>query len=305
MNNENIYQMVTDKIVAEMEKGIIPWQKPWKRVKGGKPMDFNFGGCISHTTGKAYSWLNQMMLGLRAGEWLTFKQCKEEGGSVKAGEKASTVVFWAFLDKTEKDEETGEETTKKIPYLKYYNVFHIDQCTGIKPRFAEEKQVETTEDVTEVLDTIEEAENIVKAYFGREACTLDVCDSNEAYYMPAFDKVVVPSMKQYDEKAEYYSMLFHEMTHSTGHKSRLNRLEKRAAFGSENYSKEELVAEMGSAMLIATAGIDSEKAFRNSVGYLQGWLKALKDDAKLIVLAAGKAEAAVKYILNGKQDNKE
>ena len=89
MKNENIYKMVTDKIVAEMEKGIIPWQKPWKRVKGCKPMEFSFGGCISHTTGRAYSWLNQMMLGLRAGEWLTFNQCKAEGGCVKAGEKAS------------------------------------------------------------------------------------------------------------------------------------------------------------------------------------------------------------------------
>lgn len=275
MKNENIYKMVTDKIVAEMEKGIIPWQKPWKRVKGCKPMEFGFGGCISHTTGKAYSWLNQMMLGLRAGEWLTFNQCKAEGGCVKAGEKASTVVFWAFLEKTETDEKTGEETTKKIPYLKYYKVFHIDLCTGIKAKFDKPSEVKPAEaveveDTTAELDTIEAAENIVNGYFSREACTLDVSGSNEAYYMPMFDKVVVPSIKQYDETAEYYSTLFHEMTHSTGHASRLNRLEKTAAFGSEDYSKEELVAEMGSAMLVATAGIDSEKAFRNSVGYLQG-----------------------------------
>lgn len=303
MKNENIYKMVTDKIVAEMEKGIIPWQKPWKRVKGCKPMEFNFGGCISHTTGRAYSWLNQMMLGLRAGEWLTFNQCKAEGGCVKAGEKASTVVFWAFIEKAEKNEETGEETIKKIPYLKCYKVFHIDQCTGIKPKFEDVKPAEATEEDTESIETVEAAENIINTYFEREDCTLNVCDSNEAYYMPAFDKVVVPSMKQYDEQAEYYSTLFHEMTHSTGHASRLNRLEKKVAFGSEEYSKEELVAEMGSAMLVATAGIDCEKAFRNSVGYLQGWLKALSNDNKLIVVAAGKAEAAVKYILNGRQDN--
>lgn len=290
MKNDNIYQMVNDRIIAEMEKGIIPWQKPWN---GGEC-------CISHTTGKPYSWLNQLMLGGKVGEWLTFKQCKLEGGNVKRGEKGSPVVFWSFNDKKVKDVDAdGNEVIRIVrghPFLKYYTVFHIDQCEGIKPKFEKELKVYDN-------DPIEAAENIVKTYFDREACTLNVYRSAKAFYSPSTDSVTVPQMSQYEVKEEYYSTLFHEMTHSTGHESRLTRIVKVAAFGSENYSKEELVAEMGAAMLVSTAGIECEKAFRNSVGYLQGWLKALSNDNKLIVLAAGKAEAAVKYILNGKQDN--
>ena len=284
--------MVTDRIIAEMEKGIIPWQKPWN---GGEC-------CISHTTGKPYSWLNQLMLGGKVGEWLTFKQCKAEGGNVKRGEKGSPVVFWSFNDKKVKDVDAdGNEVIRIVrghPFLKYYTVFHIDQCEGIKPKFDKELKVYDN-------DPIEAAENIVKTYFDREACTLNVYQSAQAFYSPSTDSVTVPQMSQYEVKEEYYSTLFHEMTHSTGHESRLARIVKVAAFGSEEYSKEELVAEMGAAMLVSTAGIECEKAFRNSVGYLQGWLKALSNDNKLIVLAAGKAEAAVKYILNGKQDNNE
>lgn len=290
MNNDNIYQMVTDRIIAEMEKGIIPWQKPWNSGEY----------CISHTTGKPYSWLNQLMLGGKVGEWLTFKQCKAEGGSVKRGEKGYPVVFWSFNDKTVKDVDAdGNEVIRIVrghPFLKYYTVFHIDQCEGIRPKH--EKEIKTYDN-----DPIEAAENIVKTYFDREACRLNVYQSSRAFYSPSTDSVTVPQMSQYEVSEEYYSTLFHEMTHSTGHETRLARLDKVAAFGSENYSKEELVAEMGAAMLVSTAGIDCEKAFNNSVGYLQGWLKALSNDNKLIVLAAGKAEAAVKYILNGKQDN--
>ena len=290
MKNDNIYQMVTDRIIKEMEKGIIPWQKPWN---GGEC-------CISHTTGKPYSWLNQLMLGGKVGEWLTFKQCKAEGGNVKRGEKGCPVVFWSFNDKKIKDVDAdGNEVIRIVrghPFLKYYTVFHIDQCEGIKPKF--DKEIKTYDN-----DPIEAAENIVKTYFDREACTLNIYQSSKAFYSPSTDSVTVPQMSQYEVSEEYYSTLFHEMTHSTGHESRLNRIVKVAAFGSEDYSKEELVAEMGAAMLVSTAGIDCEKAFRNSVGYLQGWLKALSNDNKLIVVAAGKAEAAVKYILNGKQDN--
>lgn len=289
-NSNNIYQMVTDRIIAEMEKGIIPWQKPWN---GGEC-------CISHTTGKPYSWLNQLMLGGKVGEWLTFKQCKAEGGSVKRGEKGCPVVFWSFNDKKVKDiDADGNEVIRIVrghPFLKYYTVFHIDQCDGIKPKFDTEIKVYDN-------DPIEAAENIVKTYFDREACKLNVYQSAQAFYSPSTDSVTVPQMSQYEVREEYYSTLFHEMTHSTGHKSRLARLDKVAAFGSENYSKEELVAEMGAAMLVSTAGIDCEKAFSNSVGYLQGWLNALSNDNKLIVLAASKAEAAVKYILNGKENN--
>lgn len=123
-----------------------------------------------------------------------------------------------------------------------------------------------------------------------------------SFYRPSDDSVHVPQLSQYAIAEEYYSTLFHEMTYSTGHTSRLDRLTKTAAFGSQTYSREELVAEMGSAFMLAKLGIDCEKAFTNSVAYLQGWIQALKNDKKMIVVAAGKAEAAVEYILNGKKN---
>lgn len=293
--NDKIFEMVTDRIIKEMEQGIVPWQKPWN----GTGM-----GCVSHMTGRPYSLINQMLLGFRAGEWLTFNQCKAEGGSVKAGEKGSFVVFWqtSWTKKVTVEDEDGNEVEKKVvvdghPMLKYYTVFHIDQCEGIKPKH--EKETTKYEN-----DPIDEAENVVGLYFGRETCRLDVRNSDKAFYSKSMDEVVVPTMEQYEVVEEYYSTLFHEMVHSTGHKDRLDRdtLTKSAAFGSDVYSREELVAEMGSAFMMAKLGISNEKAFKNSVGYLQGWLKALQDDKKMLVVAAGRAEAAVNFILNGKAE---
>ena len=125
--------------------------------------------------------------------------------------------------------------------------------------------------------------------------------SQEAFFHPLTINVVVPQLSQYQRQEEYYSTLFHELTHSTGHKSRLNRICDIASFGSDEYSREELVAELGSAYLVNHCGLESEDSFRNSAGYIQGWLKALKDDKKLIVSAAGAAGRAVNLILNRKE----
>lgn len=289
--NTNIYDQITNQIVKQMENGIVPWQKPWENG--------TFMGCISHTSGKPYSLLNQMLLNGKAGEWLTYNQVHAEGGRVKAGEKASTVVFWKYLDKVEKQEdENGNEievVTGKFPILKGYAVFHIDQCEGIKTKHA--KGVRRYEH-----EASEEAEKVIANYVERDGLKLFIEDSDRAYYRPSTDEVHVPMMQQYKVCEEYYSTMFHELTHSTGHKKRLNRKEVSGVsfFGDEDYSKEELTAEIGAAFLCQTVGLECEKAFNNSVAYLQGWLKALKNDKKLIVLAAAKAEAAVNYILNGK-----
>ena len=294
----DIYAQVTNAIIAELENGIIPWQKPWQNG--------TVAGCISHTSGKPYSLLNQMLLGWRAGEWLTYGQIQAEGGRVKQGEKSSMVVFWSFVEKvvkTEKIEEhddagevVGTETRdciKRYPILKSYAVFHIDQTEGIKPKY---NNTATTFEH----DACEVADQIIADYVNREGLKLEIKNTNRACYSPFFDKVEVPEMKQYKIREEYYSTLFHELMHSTGHERRLNRdtLTKLAAFGSETYSKEELVAEMGAAFLCNAIEISCEKAFKNSAAYIQGWLHALKDDKHLIVSAASKAEAAANYILN-------
>ena len=271
----DIYKEVTDRIIAQMENGIIPWRKPW----------IASNQAVSHVTGKAYSLLNQMMLG-RAGEYVTFKQCQQEGGKVKKGEKASMVVFWKWVE-TE-DEETHEK--KEVPFLRYYNVFHIDQCEGLKARYAET--------LPATADPNENAEGFINDYLFRSGVKLTHESGDRAYYQPAFDRVVLPCMEQFKETAEYYSTAFHELTHSTGHESRLNRLDRTAFFGTEAYSKEELIAEIGAAALVNHAGLETDASFQNSTAYVQNWLNVLKGDKRFIISAAGKAEKAVNLILN-------
>ena len=273
----DIYAAVTDRIIEQMEQGVIPWQKPW--ISNSK--------AISHATGKPYSLLNQLMLG-RPGEYLTFKQCQEAGGKVKKGEKASMVVFWKWIE--QEDEETHEK--KEVPCLRYYNVFHIDQCEGISPRHTE------TLHMPDGAEAIEEAQEIIYDYLGREGVKLLHTEGDRAFYKPSTDEVVLPIRKQFMSTAEYYSTVFHELTHSTGHASRLNRLTSPAFFGSEAYSKEELVAEIGAAALVSHVGLETASSFRNSAAYIQNWLGVLKGDKRFIVSAAGRAEKAVNLILN-------
>ena len=273
----DIYAEVTARIMEQMEQGIIPWEKPW--IACGK--------AVSHATGKAYSLLNQMLLG-RPGEYLTFKQCQEAGGKVKKGEKASMVVFWKFIE--QEDEETGEK--KEVPFLRYYNVFHIDQCEGITAKHT------TKTAFPDGAATLEAAQEIIYDYLGREGVKLSHEEGDRAFYRPATDEVVLPIRKQFISTAEYYSTVFHELTHSTGHPKRLNRLSKPSFFGTQDYSKEELVAEIGAAALVNHVGLETSSSLRNNAAYLQNWLKVLKDDKRFIVSAAGRAEKAVNLILN-------
>ena len=273
----DIYKEVTDRIISQMEKGVIPWSKPW--IACGK--------AISRSTGKPYSLLNQMLLG-RPGEYLTFKQCQEAGGKVKKGEKSSMVVFWKWIE--QEDEKTGE--VKEVPFLRYYNVFHIDQCEGLTAKFTTETAF------PDGAEPLEAAQDIIYDYLSREGVKLSHQEGDRAFYRPSTDEVVLPIRKQFVSTAEYYSTVFHELTHSTGHAKRLNRLNKPSFFGTEDYSKEELVAEIGAATLLNHAGLETSTSFRNSAAYIQNWLKVLKDDKRFIVSAAGQAEKAVNLILN-------
>ncbi|MBE5778550.1 MAG: DUF1738 domain-containing protein [Clostridiales bacterium] len=271
----DIYKEISDRIISQMENGIIPWQKPWVAS----------GNAISHTTGKPYSLLNQMLLG-KAGEYVTFKQCQQEGGKVKKGEKASMVVFWKFIE--QEDEETGEK--KEVPFLRYYNVFHIDQCEGLTSKHTQSLPDTAAPDAS--------ADAIISDYLQRSGVKLTHKEGDRAFYQPVSDCITLPSRRQFSQTAEYYSTAFHELTHSTGHASRLNRLEKVAFFGSEAYSKEELVAEIGAATLVHHAGLETPDSFRNNAAYVQNWLNVLRNDKRFIVSASGKAEKAVKLILN-------
>ena len=275
----NVYQMVTDRIIAELEKGRIPWNKPWTGVRSG---------AFNRISKKPYSLLNQMLL-KHNGEYATFKQWQQLGGHVSKGEKSEIVCFWKIYEKEEIND-NGEKELQKIPLLRYYNVFHISQIEGVEP-LPQEK-------LNNDIEPIEAADKIIIDYVTREHIDFQEMKSNKAFYSPLSDKVVVPLKEQYQNINEYYSTTFHELTHSTGHKTRLDRLENGvvAAFGSEIYSKEELVAEIGSATILNALNIETSQTFKNSAAYIQNWLQILKNDNKFIVSAASKAEKAVNFI---------
>ena len=273
----DIYAEVTSRIIAEMEKGVIPWKKPW--IASGK--------CVSHATGKPYSLLNQMLLG-RPGEYVTFNQCQQAGGRIKKGAKSQMVVFWKWIE--QEDEETGEK--KEVPFLRYFNVFHIDECEGLTAKY-----VQPLPALPEDLPETKIAEDVIYEYLSREGVKLAHEQGDRAFYRPSTDEVVLPIRKQFTSAAEYFSTAFHELVHSTGHKSRLDRLEKTAFFGTEAYSKEELIAEIGAAALVNHSGLETANTLKNSAAYIRNWLTVLKNDKRFIVSAAGKAEKAVHLIL--------
>ena len=265
---KSVYEIVTERILELLAAGVVPWRRPWV-----------VSGAVNWISQLPYRGINTLLL--PPGEYATYKQITEAGGSVK-GAKSQIVVFWRWLEK--EDADTGE--AEKIPMLRYYRVFDIKDCKGIKSKRKE---------VSFDHDPIAEAEAIVDGY--ADAPPIGFA-SGRAYYMPSPDRVSVPPIQDYPKAEEYYSTLFHELIHSSGHQSRLNRpgIEEYAAFGDENYSKEELIAEIGAAMLCATCGIDNS-TIENSAAYIQSWHRKLKNDPTLIVKAAGQAQKATDYIL--------
>lgn len=277
MAHINIYELITNKIIEELEKGAIPWQKPWTGIQSG---------ARSWVTGKAYSLINQFLL--PPGEYLTYQQAKNSGGQVRKGEKGHIVVFWKPLQIKEEDKE-GNSTTKTIPFLRYYNVFEISQCDGLKHKWQDKKRTN---------ETVKTAENIINQYLNNNTQLKIIHQKQDkAYYSPLKDEIHLPLLEQFNSTADYYNTKFRELVHSTGHKSRLNRIEKTASFGDKEYSKEELVAEIGAAMLMNITNTETPKNFKNSASYINGWLQVLKNDKKLIVSASSKAQKAIDYIL--------
>jgi antirestriction protein ArdC len=277
-----VYQVVTDRVIALLEQGTVPWHKPWH---GGDQLPQNL------VSRKPYRGVNVFLLHAMSYEspyWVTFKQAQELGGNVRKGEHACPVVFWKWLDTDERD---PKGNAKQVPMLRYYSVFNVAQCDGLK--------VPVIEDQGRQHSTIETAEKIVAGMPKRPEVRQG---QSRAYYSPAGDYVGMPSPEAFDNGEAYYNVLFHELTHSTGHQSRLNRKGvageegEWSAFGSNSYSKEELVAEMGAAFLCGHAGI-VERTLDNSASYVASWLQRLKDDVRLVVQAAAQAQKAADYIL--------
>ena len=283
----DIYQEVTDKIIGHLERGTAPWRNPIQRGTGdGWPKNLD--------SGKRYRGINVFLLGLTSWErgyssdfWMTFKQAAAAGGQVRKGEKGSLVTFWKMY--ATKDRETGLDV--EIPMLKHYTAFNLDQIEGIDAPDAPE-----TPSDGDPFEPIVSAERIVDGYAGKPMIAHD--GGGRAFYRPSTDTIHMPDQRRFENPESYYSTLFHEITHSTGHSKRLDRgLDtKLAPFGSNDYSKEELVAEMGAAFLSASAGI-SPPTIEQSASYLQSWINVLRGDKRLVVTAAASAQKAADLVL--------
>lgn len=282
MATNKVYQIVTDRIIAGLQAGTIPWKKPWKEMKiKGQNRPRNIKGNYY----RGVNWFLLGMLNYPVPVYLTYKQAQERGGQVRKGEKSIPVVFWQFVEKM--DEETGK--VKRIPFAKYYSVFNISQCEGIEIK--EEKPDETLPE----FDPIAEAEAVWENMPNRPTLAFG---GNRACYSPQWDHIMMPNKEQFFVNTGYYETLFHEMGHSTAHKSRVGRkeIDNLSFFGSKNYSNEELVAELTAAFLCGHVGINQEVE-PNNISYIQGWLKKLTDEPDAFIRAAGKAQKAADYIL--------
>lgn len=282
---------VTAKVLAALEGGTIPWEKPW-RTAGLLP--------TSAASGKPYRGINVWLLSLSAQAagygspyWLTFNQAQSFGGNVRRGEKGTMVVLWKRIKVDDKD--SAEEGAKKvIPLMRYFTVFNLDQTEDVTlpPRF----------DLPEFepVSVPESVDSVLSGYV--DGPTLEYRTQASAYYTPGTDTITLPALDQFENEVGLAGTLFHELTHSTGHETRLNR-EVRNHFGSEKYAREELVAEMGAAMLAAVSG--TEFQIERSAAYVENWLRALRDDKSLVISAAQKAQRAVDRILGTTFDNDE
>lgn len=281
----SVYEIVTARILEQLERGVVPWKKPWKAE-----LPCNL------ISGKPYRGVNVFLLaslGYGSRYWLTYQQTAKLGGHVKRGEHSTLVTFWKRSPYKTRNEETGEDETRQGFLLRYYHVFNLCQTEGI----AEKLGLSTTSDSSRA-PNLEQCEAIVKGM--RFAPRFE--SSNAAWYRPLTDTVGMPSRGTFDSPETYYATLYHELAHSTGHPSRLKRdgIENVNSFASESYSKEELIAEMSSAFLCGVVGI-SPAVIQNSASYLQSWISRLRGDARLLISAASAAQKAADYIL-GKQE---
>jgi len=275
---KDVYQIITDRITGLLEAGTVPWRKPWK---GGEPPQ----NLVSR---KPYRGINVFLLNaskFTSPFWLSFKQVQAVGARVRKGEHSFPVVFWKLLDPKKPERMKGDR--KRVPYLRYYSVFNLEQCENVNPKLAPAPQ-------TGKFHPIERCERMVA---GMPKPPQIVHGGVMASYSPMADKVLMPEAKLFESSEFYYNTLFHELTHATGHTSRLNRKEVTGPvhFGSDPYSHEELVAEMGAAFLCGHCAIENH-TIKESAGYIQGWLNRLRDDRKLLVCAGAQAQRACDFI---------
>jgi len=283
----DIYSKITNHIVAELEKGVRPWLKPWNAE--------NAAGRISRplrANGIPYRGINIIMLwseamekGYAAPHWMTFEQAKHLGGRIRKGERGSLVVYASTFSKSETDEATGEQSERDIPFMKGYTVFNAEQVEGLPEQFTQ-----TAQPILDPVQRIRHAEE----FFAATGAGIQH-GGNRAFYSPGEDRIQLPPFETFKDAESYYATLAHECVHWTKHKSRLDRDLGRRCWGDHGYAAEELVAELGAAFLCADLNLTPEVR-DDHASYIDHWLKALKSDNRAIFTAAAHAQKAADYL---------
>jgi antirestriction protein ArdC len=284
--SDTIHRMVTERMIATLQRGTIPWRKPWHAATG-QPR--------SMSTGQPYRGVNLFLLSLTADEegyaspyWATYRQTAALGGQVRKGERSTLVVFWKKTETEHRDPQTGEVTVKSVPVLRYYRVFNAHQADGLPGRFYPAPGEH---------QPIAEPQAVLDGYLACGPRLVHVAGDRTDYH-PATDTIRLPLPVQFRSPESYYAAAFHEAGHSTGHLTRLNRpgIASFDHFGTGKYAREELIAEMASAILCAQTSIDNPDLADNSAAYIANWLTALDGDHKLIITAAAHAQHATDLI---------
>ena len=292
----DVYQMITDRIIEKLEADTIPWHQPWRSI--GAPRNL--------VSKKLYRGVNVWLLtaqGYTSPYWATIRQINELGGQVRKGEKSTPLVFWKIYadgvevktGEPEPESETPQDQGKRRFVLRYYSSFNTEQCdlraTVIeKLALPEQRQLDPIEACEAILAGMPNQPEILHA-------------GDKAFYSPATDRITMPPRRLFESAEEYWSTLWHEEGHATGHPRRLNResIKEAAPFGSATYRAEEIVAEMTAAYLCGITGIEN-RTIDNSAAYIAGWAKRLRNDRKLIIHAAAQAQRACDYVLNGNRN---
>lgn len=273
--SDKVYEIITEQMIKALESGQAPWQQPWS-VSANGPRNID---------GRPYHGMNTFLLlamGHESPYWLTRRQIDERGGKTRTGERYTPVIFWKIAVSKTRLDDKGNPTA--FPLLRFYQVWNLEQIDGINPPVSKQPTPEFT--------PVEAAEKIVANYPDSPPIKYGY---DGAVYYPTLDEIRMPARESFDSVDRYYSTLFHEMTHSTGHENRLDRPNKNV-FGTHTYGREELVAEMGAAFLCGETGI-LQNTITHSAAYLKSWIKLFRDDPKMVVWAAGKAQKAANHIL--------
>lgn len=285
----DVYTRVTDKIIADLEKGVRPWAKPWMagNTEGRIALPLRHNGVPYRGINILLLWGEAIEKGYVSNRWMTFKQALELGANVRKGEHGSLVVFASKLTKEETND-AGDEIEREIPYMKGYTVFNVEQIDNLPDGYV--TKPEPLPDA-EPMQLIVQAE----AFFAKTGATVRH-GGNQAYYAPCPDVVQLPFPETFTSAESYAATKAHELTHWTSHKSRLDReLGKR--FGDHAYAAEELIAEMGAAFLCSQLGISPEVR-EDHAAYIDHWLSVLKADKRAIFTAASKAQQACDYLFS-------